>query len=97
MKVFLSAQFYNDSSDVERVALADGEGAPDDLIYVDLCVAVGCTNKDSHQVICLAVGIHTQSLVIRDPGIGQILTSALLVWITRLSKDKSIIWMMPQL
>ncbi|MBP6069079.1 MAG: hypothetical protein KA465_02335 [Anaerolineaceae bacterium] len=70
----VSLSFYNDSSDVERVVLADGEGTPDDLIYVDSCVAVGCTNKDSHQVD-LPSSWDTYSVIsdIEILGIGQTL------------------------
>jgi len=48
----VSLSFFNDSSDVEYVVLADGEGSDptSDEIWLDYCVAIGCTNKDAHQV-----------------------------------------------
>jgi hypothetical protein len=46
----VSLSFFNGSSDVEYVVLADGEGITVDRIYLDYCVAVGCANNQFHQV-----------------------------------------------
>ena len=48
----VSLGFHLDSADVERVALASiSQGSPTiDLIYIDSCVADGCTDQNSHLV-----------------------------------------------
>jgi len=48
----VSLSFHLDSADVERVALASiSQGSPTiDLIYIDSCVADGCTDQNSHLV-----------------------------------------------
>jgi len=46
----VSLSFFNDTSDVEYVVLADGQGSTVDTIYLDYCVAVGCANQQYHRV-----------------------------------------------
>lgn len=50
--VHVSLSFYLDSDNVERVALASiSQISPTmDLIFIDSCVANGCTDQDSHLV-----------------------------------------------
>jgi hypothetical protein len=70
----VSLSFFNDSSDVEYVVLADGEGSNPavDQIWLDSCIANGCTNHNEHQVD-LPSSWDTYSVIndIEILGIGQ--------------------------